>query len=130
MNEIERIKQLIESTSNPKKNINKDIHKGFIRNQDGFKIFWVDGELIRDTFDINFLMGGNGYAYNYVPKNEIWIENTMNHDDEEAIIVHEVTEALLMKNKGLSYEEAHKIATKAEKNFRTNHKLSLDNMRK
>jgi hypothetical protein len=90
-----------------------------LRTQDGFNILLVDGEAVRKDH-IEFTMGGNGYAYDWIPKDEIWIDENLSEktEDMEATIKHEIFEAKKMRDEGLSYEEAHNLANEMEKKER------------
>lgn len=90
-----------------------------LRTQDGFNILLVDGEAVRKDH-IEFTMGGNGYAYDWIPNNEIWIDENLSEkpEDMEATIKHEIFEAKKMRDEGLSYEEAHELANEMEKKER------------
>jgi hypothetical protein len=80
----------------------------------GFKVFIVNGELIRNKLDIDFVMGGNGCRYLYIPIDEIWIEKSYAKNEElKEILLHEYTELELMK-KGYTYEKAHDNASVKE----------------
>ena len=65
-------------------------------------------------------MGGHGYVYDYVPKDEIWIDENLKDkpDDMEATIKHEVFEVRKMRDEGLTYEQAHELANNIEKRER------------
>jgi hypothetical protein len=83
--------------------------------KDKIKIYSVDGTFVRDNFDIDLTMGGHAYIYpNYIPEDEVWIDKDMNDKDKYATIVHELTERNDMKNKNLTYNDAHDIASDAE----------------
>lgn len=85
---------------------------------DGTKVWLVDGNLVRHTVDAAFTQGGHGYVYDYIPKNEIWVEEVLNSDDQNHNMEHEVDEYNIMKYGGLSYEEAHEIAMEHERKAR------------
>lgn len=80
---------------------------------DGCKVWLVDGEKIRDSVDVDFVEGGNSYAYGFVPDGEIWIDQEVPAKERPLIIAHEAKERSLMKA-GASYEEAHKQASRFE----------------
>lgn len=85
----------------------------------GLVVYLVDGEHIRNHVDIDFTCGGNEAVYpNYVPKNEIWIDDALSPLDRTATLLHEIVERNLMVNKGWNYERAHDAASTAEKPFR------------
>lgn len=86
----------------------------------GLDIWLVDGPKIRQQIDIDFTMGGHGLRYLYVPLNEIWIDSVVENDNDlQPTIYHELTEFSLMKT-GLSYNEAHTIASVVESIQREN----------
>jgi hypothetical protein len=72
----------------------------------GLKVFLVDGKHVRDTYDSDFCQGGNGFAYTFVPKDEIWIDGAIGENEWHLIEFHECGEVELMR-KGMSYDQAH-----------------------
>ncbi len=92
--------------------------KRFLKTQDGFKIFLIDGERLRKKH-IEFTEGTNFMVQKYVPKNEIWIDENLKSKPKDllAVVKHEVFEVIKMQ-KGMSYEKAHGLANKMEKKFR------------
>ena len=91
--------------------------KEFLREQNGFKIMFVDGQYVRDKLSIDFTMGGHHWVYGFIPKNEIWIDKSLTEKDVEATIAHELAEAPKMR-KGMSYGKAHEKANKVEEQYR------------
>lgn len=82
------------------------------------KIFYfVDGRYIRNTWDSDFVQGGNGYRYRFCPRGELWIDDSIPEDEWPYVGLHECHEAELMK-KGMSYEQAHDRAKRLENQFR------------
>lgn len=81
---------------------------------DGTKIYEIDGQFLRSNIDVDFVWGGNGYAYDYIPKNEIWYEPTPDKDEYKYILVHEITEYIFMKYKNEQYPDAHNKANSIE----------------
>lgn len=88
-----------------------------LKKQGKLKIYLVNGHKIRANFDPNFYAGGHGLVYKYMPKNEVWIDNTATPKERKYILVHELYELNLMK-KGKSYNNAHDYANAAEKEAR------------
>ena len=83
--------------------------------EDGkIKVFLVNGRLVRDMYKTDFVLGGHGYVYPWVPNDEIWIDNIIDEEDVEFTILHELTELRLMRDQGISYEKAHTKASQAE----------------
>jgi len=72
----------------------------------GLKVYLVDGKYVRDHYDSDFCQGGNGFAYDFVPKNELWIDGAIGENEWHLIEFHECGEAELMRG-GMSYDEAH-----------------------
>ena len=86
----------------------------------GVKVFLVDGFEVRKTFNQDFVEGGHGRVYDYIPKNEIWLEQDNDKQDMMYIFLHEITEYNLMGNKHYSYAKAHTLANKNEEKARHN----------
>jgi len=81
---------------------------------DNTKIFIVDGNHVRTNIFVDFVLGGHGYVYNFVPKDEIWVEKVQNNADEQYNLTHEIIEYLLMKNCKQDYDTAHDFTAKVE----------------
>ncbi|MDD5551321.1 MAG: hypothetical protein PHS34_08680, partial [Candidatus Omnitrophica bacterium] len=93
-------------------------NKQFLREQDGSKIYLVNGEAVRKDH-IEFTMGGHGYVYDWIPIDEIWIDEVLNPEDREYTINdHEIPEVRKMRDEGWSYEKAHEYANEIEKKAR------------
>jgi len=80
---------------------------------EGVSIWLVDGKLVRSIFDVEFTEGGHDLIYDFVPKNEVWIDNDVKEEERKFVILHETYERELMK-KGMSYPQAHKKAGRIE----------------
>ena len=94
--------------------------KEFYKNIDGFNVFFVDGMHVRDSIDSDFEEGSNCYAHpEYVPKGEIWLEKGMDKE-YNYILGHELKEAKLMRDEGMTYDEAHDRAKRDEDAKRKN----------
>ncbi len=80
----------------------------------GDNLIWVvDGEFIRRNLDEEFSNYGQHYHYDFIPKNEFWIERESDHDESRYFLDHLQTEYDLMK-KGVSYKKALDAAEKVE----------------
>ena len=86
----------------------------------GLKVFLVDGFEVRKKFNQDFVEGGHGRVYDYIPKNEIWLEQDPHIKDVLAVFLHEITEYNLMGNKHWSYIKAHNAANRNELKARKN----------
>jgi hypothetical protein len=81
---------------------------------DGTKIFLVDGDFVRNNCDSDYVLGGHGFAYQYIPKDEIWLAHAESKLDLIAVLSHEATERYLMKERNYDYEKAHQCANIVE----------------
>jgi hypothetical protein len=93
---------------------------GYSEKPDIIKVYWVDGFYIRNTISMEFIDGGHGYVYDFIPEDEIWVEDDEDDDlrDEEMDLLHEYTERTLMKygdDGNVEYEEAHGASNHAER---------------
>lgn len=83
------------------------------------EIYIVDGNLIRDFYKTDFVEGGHDYVYHFIPYGEVWIDIEVPRKERILIVMHEVTERALMKDKHLSYDKAHQKASKFEWRLRS-----------
>jgi hypothetical protein len=84
----------------------------------GFAVWIVDGATVRRAVDPEFLYGGNGQRYRYVPPREIWIDHAIAADEFEYTVAHELREREVMARQGLTYAAAHDQALALERNMR------------
>lgn len=91
-----------------------DVHKKLWGKTSGELTVWViDGNLVRSLYYIDFTEGGHDRVYSFVPKNEVWIDNDLVPDERPYVLLHELHERVDM-GRGLSYNAAHKRASKIE----------------
>jgi hypothetical protein len=83
----------------------------------GFKVFIVDGEYIRDKLDEEFTNFGQHYQFDFIPKNEFWIDKERVGWEYKYYINSMLTINRLLK-KGVNYRKAIKIADKEERSER------------
>jgi hypothetical protein len=83
----------------------------------GLDAWLVRGDEVRKIFYPDFAQGGNGYRYDFIPKNEIWVEEKLPPDDRVFTLMHELYETTLMQG-GMSYDSAHAQTTRLEKKLR------------
>jgi hypothetical protein len=82
-----------------------------------FTVWLVDGDFIRDNIDIDFTNFGQHFRFNFIPKNEFWIDRGNADGEERFYIDHLLVEHRLM-SQGKSYEEALDQADKKERSVR------------
>jgi hypothetical protein len=72
----------------------------------------VNGEYVRNEMSkeipdaVDFMLGAHDVVYDYIPKNEIWIDRANSLLDRKSIMLHELKERDAM-SKGKEYEDAH-----------------------
>lgn len=91
---------------------------------DKVRIWLVDGKMVRDFFFVEYAEGGHDKVYDFIPENEIWIDEILYLEEIKFIIFHELRERNLMLM-GKNYLVAHKRATLAEDYYR-DHPEKLD----
>ncbi len=90
------------------------VHKKYIADIGKYKVYSIDARAVRDLYKVDFVEGGHGYVYDFIPKDEIWIESDIDKKEIKYILKHEYTELKLMRDKNMPYEEAHKKAAEVE----------------
>jgi len=92
----------------------RDVHELlWKKTENGVSIWIVNGRLVRSVFDIDFADGGHDHVYEYIPENEVWIDNDLQEKERGYILLHELHERNLMA-KGSTYEKAHNEANRLE----------------
>jgi len=92
----------------------EDVHQRLWKKlENGVSVWMVDGRLVRSVFDIDFTAGGHDYVYEYVPENEVWIDNDIEDNERAYVLLHELHERNLMA-KGWTYNKAHAASSRAE----------------
>jgi len=94
---------------------------------DDTEVFLVDGNYVRNHADVDWVDGGSGYVYRFIPKNEIWVEQVVNSKDQEAILAHECVEFIFMKYMKKDYNTSHSIATSVENILRQVGRILAEN---
>lgn len=109
---------------------NSEIHIRILRKIKNNVVVWlINGRLVRNALDIDFTEGGHEYVYDYVPKDEVWIDNDLKMHEMDFVLLHELYERNLMKD-GMSYNQAHARASKIETFCRHHPKKLYDVLRK
>lgn len=80
-------------------------------------IWMVNGRLVRSVFDIDFTEGGHGHVYEFIPNDEVWIDNDITDAERPYVLLHELHERRLME-KGMNYDKAHDDSNRLEKRAR------------
>jgi hypothetical protein len=104
--------------------------KTFVREYNGFKVYAVDGEWLRNNISIHFGAGGHGLVHEFIPLNEIWVsthhfigcgcsnlkeaEQPVSENYFDSTVIHEIAEFMQME-KGMPFWKAHEIALEVER---------------
>jgi hypothetical protein len=81
--------------------------------ESGVSVWIVNGRLVRSVFDIDFTEGGHDYVYEFVPENEVWIDDAIVELERGYVLLHELHERNRMA-KGTPYSQAHAESSRLE----------------
>ncbi len=87
------------------------------RLENGVEVWIVNARLVRSVFDDDFASGGHFHVYEYIPENEVWIDNTLKPAERPYSLLHELHERNLME-KGWDYDRTHADSSKLEHHIR------------
>lgn len=59
----------------------------------GYKVKIVRGRDVRNEFDVDFAMGANGYAVDYVPEQELWVDDALLKTEWTPAVAHQAVHA-------------------------------------
>ena len=90
------------------------VYKSILPKADGKPtICIVHGDMVRKNLKTDFTEGGHGLVYDFIPKDQVWIDDDIGPDEVKFVLLHELHERNLMR-KGISYDKAHLSASKLE----------------
>jgi hypothetical protein len=81
--------------------------------ENGVSVWIVSGRLVRSVFDIDFTEGGHDHVYEFVPDNEVWIDDDIEEDERPYVLLHELHERNRMAQ-GWPYSKAHAESSRLE----------------
>lgn len=87
--------------------------------ENGIKVKLVNGKLVRSVLNLDFTQGGHSLVYEFVPEDEVWIDNDIEWQERGFVILHELNELLKMKE-GWTYSKAHADSSALEQKCRKN----------
>ena len=83
------------------------------------RVYLVDGRWVREHKHIDFVHGGHDVVYpDFVPKNEVWIDDTLDKGELPYVMYHELFERRMMSRHGWDYNKAHDEASRLELEWR------------
>jgi hypothetical protein len=83
------------------------------RLESGLSVWIVNGRLVRSAFDIDFTAGGHDHVYEFVPPNEVWIDDAIQEPERGYVLLHELHERNRMAG-GWPYSKAHAESSRLE----------------
>lgn len=96
----------------------KDVHiRLWKKLKSGLSVWIVNGRQVRSAFDIDFTAGGHDYVYEFVPENEVWIDDDIEEAERGYVLLHELHERNRMSN-GWDYDKAHNESSRLEYHYR------------
>jgi hypothetical protein len=81
--------------------------------ENGVSVWIVSGRLVRSGFDIDFTAGGHDYVYEFVPQNEVWVDDDIREEERGYVLLHELHERNRMAS-GWPYSKAHAESSRIE----------------
>ena len=92
----------------------KDVHERLWKKLENAIAVWIiNGRLVRSVFDIDFTAGGHDYVYEFVPPNEVWIDDAIEDFERGYVLLHELHERNRMAT-GVPYSKAHAESSRLE----------------
>jgi hypothetical protein len=92
----------------------QDVHERLWKKlENGVSVWIVNGRLVRSIFDIDFTAGGHDYVYEFVPENEVWIDDDIEENERGYVLLHELHERNRMAS-GWAYNKAHAESSRLE----------------
>jgi len=79
----------------------------------GVSVWFVNGRMVRSVFDIDFTEGGHDHVYEFVPHNEVWIDDDLEEQERGYVLLHELHERNRMAQ-GWTYDRAHAESSRLE----------------
>lgn len=96
----------------------RDVHERLWKKlENGLSVWIVNGRLVRSVFDIDFTAGGHDHIYEFVPDNEVWIDDDIEEEERSYVLLHELHERNLMA-KSWPYSKAHAESSRLEYHYR------------
>ncbi len=91
----------------------KGVYRCFLRSARGVKIWIVDGPKVRRHLNGDFAFAGHGYKYDFIPKDEIWLDSAMSVEQAHFALCHEMNERRMCAA-GSDYDVAYPEALAVE----------------
>lgn len=117
------MKKLEKKVSSISSDIPKEIYKEKLDKYKGVvEVCVVSGEAVRGLYFNDFTEGGHHFVYDFIPLNEVWIDDDLPPGERGFVILHELHERYLMSG-GMDYVHAHRSSSIIEYRCRNDEKL-------
>lgn len=105
------VKKLEKKVSSINSDVPKEVYKEKLEKYKGVVDVWVvSGEAVRGLYFIDFTEGGHHFVYDFIPLNEVWIDDDLVPAERDFVILHELHERYLMST-GMDYHHAHRSSS-------------------
>jgi hypothetical protein len=92
----------------------KSVHERLWKKlENGVSVWIVNGRLVRSVYNIDFTEGGHDHVYEFVPENEVWIDDAIEEPERGYVLLHELHERNRMAH-GWAYNKAHAESSRLE----------------
>jgi hypothetical protein len=92
----------------------KSVHERLWKKlENGVSVWIVNGRLVRSVYNIDFTEGGHDHVFEFVPENEVWIDDAMEESERGYVLLHELHERNRMAH-GWTYNKAHAESSRLE----------------
>jgi hypothetical protein len=92
----------------------KSVHERLWKKlENGVSVWVVNGRLVRSVYNIDFTEGGHDHVYEFVPENEVWIDDAIEEPERGYVLLHELHERNRMAH-GWAYNKAHAESSRLE----------------
>lgn len=124
-----KVRQLWRHKGEPKTLL--EIHERLIKKYctEGLQVWLVNGELVRGLYFLDFTQGGHHCAYDFIPETEIWIDDDLRRQEYAFVILHELYERRLMRERRMNYDDAHDAANVIEAQARQDKNFLQEQLR-
>ena len=95
----------------------------------GVKFYLIDANVVRNQYKVDFALGGNNGPYDWVPRDEIWLDAAIHPSEMPYIALHEFYERHRMLQNGLDYSKAHAAASAVEWKAREGEQLPQEHVK-
>lgn len=116
------IKKLEKKVSSISAQVPQEVYKEKLDKFKVVEVWVVSGEAVRGLYFIDFTEGGHHFVYDFIPLNEVWIDDDLSPKERDFVILHELHERYLMST-GMDYNHAHRSSSIIEYKCRTNEEL-------